>query len=141
MLMRTEDVTLIGATRLRRSDKAPKQARAAVAWWLATGPPVLPDAQQVVSELVTNACTRVEGGVDREWVAVSLSLGPDFIRIEVTDPGAFASEPHIPDYPPLEVESGRGIRIVMALSENNWGTFIKSSGHRVVWADLKIPSP
>ncbi|MEV1240612.1 ATP-binding protein [Nonomuraea sp. NPDC050022] len=137
MLMRTEAVTLIGATRLRRGDKAPKQARAAMTCWLTTGHAVLLDAQQVVSELVTNACTHVEGGAHREWVTVIASRGPGFLRIEVTDPGAFASEPHIPQYASPEIESGRGIHIVRELSDGNWGTFVNSAGHRVVWADLR----
>ncbi|MEU7831157.1 ATP-binding protein [Nonomuraea sp. NPDC049129] len=137
MPMRAEDVILIGATRLRRGRMAPKQARAAVAWWLADDHPTVPDVQQVVSELVTNACEHVEGGPDREWVTVSVGRGNGFFRVEVTDPGAFGAEPHMAE-PAPEAESGRGIRIVADLSNGCWGTFVTAVDHRIVWANVKF---
>ncbi|HUR07034.1 MAG TPA: ATP-binding protein [Nonomuraea sp.] len=137
MSMRTEDVGLIGATMLRRGSMAPKQARAAVAWWLADEHPTLPDVQQVISELVANACEHVEGGPHREWVIVSVGRGDGFFRVEVTDPGAFGAEPHMAE-PASEAESGRGIRIVAYLSNGCWGTFVTEAEHRIVWADVKF---
>jgi len=137
MSMRTEDVSLIGATRLRRGRMAPKQARAAVAWWLAHDHPTLPDVQQVVSELVANACEHVEGGPHREWVTVSVGRGDGFFRVEVTDPGACGAEPHMAE-PASEAESGRGIRIVADLSNGCWGTFVTEAEHRIVWADVNF---
>ncbi len=137
MPSQTEDVSLIGATRLRRSRMAPKQARAAVAWWLADDQPTLPDVQQVVSELVANACEHVEDGPHRDWVTVSVARGDGFFRVEVTDPGAFDAEPHMTE-PTSEAESGRGIRIVADLSNGCWGTFVTEAEHRVVWADVNF---
>ncbi|MCA2223116.1 ATP-binding protein [Nonomuraea aurantiaca] len=115
---------------------APKQARAAVARWLADHHPMVSDVQQVVSELVTNACEHVEGGRHREWVTVSVGRGDGFFRVEVMDPGAFSAEPHMAE-PALDAESGRGIRIVADLSNGCWGTFVTAADHRVVWADVK----
>jgi anti-sigma regulatory factor (Ser/Thr protein kinase) len=94
------------------------------------------DVQQVVSELVTNACEHVEGGRHREWVTVSVGRGDGFFRVEVMDPGAFSAEPHMAE-PALDAESGRGIRIVADLSNGCWGTFVTAADHRVVWADVK----
>ncbi|MEV1241407.1 ATP-binding protein [Nonomuraea sp. NPDC050022] len=139
MLVRIEGANLIGATRLRRSLEAPRHARAAVAWWLAADHPVLGDAQQVVTELVANACTHVEGGPHREWVTESIGRGVDCLRIEVADPGALASEPHLPENLALDGESGRGMRIVQELSGGRWGTYVTTAGHRVVWTDLGQP--
>ncbi|MEV1241471.1 ATP-binding protein [Nonomuraea sp. NPDC050022] len=137
MPMRAKDAIPIGATRLRRDHMAPKQARAAVAWWLANDLATVPDVQQAVSELVTNACEHVEGGPDREWVTVSVGRGNGFFRVEVTDPGAFVGEPHMAESAP-EAESGRGIRIVAELSNGCWGTFVTAADHRIVWADVKF---
>ncbi|MGW0801927.1 ATP-binding protein [Nonomuraea sp. NPDC002799] len=124
-----------GAT-LRRSDKAPWQARQAVKAWLTPDHPARSDALQVSSELVTNACEHVPPGVGRDWVELRLGFGGEFVRLEVIDPGTPERAPTlVPHQVGSMAESGRGLDIVARLSVR-WGTETVRRGCRVVWADL-----
>ncbi|MFD9941591.1 ATP-binding protein [Nonomuraea sp. NPDC059023] len=121
---------------MRRSAKAPWQARQAIRRWLAETHPVLPNALLIVSELVTNVIQHVPAGARRNWVKVRLGFANDVIRLEVTDPGTTTPEPL---FQPLQQgsmqSSGRGLGLVTNLSLR-CGTERTKSGHRVVWAEL-----
>ncbi|MFI6630049.1 ATP-binding protein [Nonomuraea fuscirosea] len=124
-------------TTLRRSAKAPRQARQAVGLWLADDHPTLrSNALLVVSELVTNVVVHMPAGAPHDWVKVRLGLADDFVRLEVTDPGTATPEP---SFRPVQVNSlessGRGLCLVASLSVR-CGTQRIECGHRVVWADL-----
>jgi len=99
------------------------RSRSELTEWLAT-PYVVGDAEVVVSELVTNA---VEHG--RSPVHMRLGLEGGGLRIEVAD--ASAVVPHLPP-PDLQRETGRGLRLVAALSRT-WGTTSTDEG-KFVWA-------
>ena len=88
---------------------------------------LIPDAQLVVTELVTNAIVHAETSCH-----VSLRLTDGGIRIAVSD----GDLNHQPDPKPfdLEREGGRGLLIVSTLAAA-WG--IAPGGHgKTVWADL-----
>jgi anti-sigma regulatory factor (Ser/Thr protein kinase) len=118
----------------------------ALCGWLGHDDPLLLDAQQVVTELITNAVTHVEDGERRDWVVLRVVRGSGSLRIEVIDPGTLdGDEPHVVRQPPPPdpttreglktlTESGRGLHIVKTLS-SAWGTYL-SGERRVVWAEL-----
>lgn len=89
------------------------------------------DAELVVSELFTNAVRHT----DSEKVNCELTLRGARLRVEVTDQGHGAGTPK--EQPrSTERESGRGLLLVGALSED-WGVRPDETGRgRVVWADL-----
>lgn len=142
-------VTLISAASLWRSNATPREARMALCGWLGQEDPLLLDAQQVVTELISNAVTHVECGEGREWVVLRVIRGSGSLRIEVIDPGSLDGDgPHVVRQPPTPdpkrreglkalTESGRGLHIVKTLS-SAWGTYL-SGQRRVVWADLPYP--
>lgn len=143
-------VTLISAASLWRSNEAPREARITLCVWLGQDDPLLLDAQQVVTELIANAVTHVEGGEGRDWVVLRVIRGSGSLRVEVIDPGALDGDgPHVVRQPPTPdpktceglkalSESGRGLHIVKTLS-GAWGTYL-SGERRVVWADLPYPT-
>ncbi|WP_219535558.1 ATP-binding protein [Nonomuraea guangzhouensis] len=143
-------MTLVSAASLRRSNEAPRQARTALCGWLGQDDPLLLDAQQVITELISNAITHVEGGEGRDWVVLRVARGNGSIRVEVIDPGAVDGDgPQVVRQPPTPdpktreglkalTESGRGLYIVRTLS-SAWGTYL-SGQRRVVWADLPYPA-
>jgi anti-sigma regulatory factor (Ser/Thr protein kinase) len=143
--------SLVSAVSLWRSNRTPRQARIALRGWLGQDDPLLLDAQQIATELISNAITHVEGGAGREWVVLRVARGKGFIRVEVIDPGVLDGDgPHVvrqaptPDPKSREglkalAESGRGLHIVKTLA-SAWGTY-PSGQRRVVWADLPYPAP
>ncbi|MFI7143680.1 ATP-binding protein [Nonomuraea sp. NPDC050022] len=143
-------MTLISAASLWRSNKTPREARMALCGWLGQDDPLLLDAQQIVTELISNAVTHVEGGEGRDWVVLRVIRGSGSLRVEVIDAGALDGDgPHVVRQPPTSdpstceglralTESGRGLHIVKTLSRA-WGTYL-SGQRRVVWADLPYPS-
>jgi anti-sigma regulatory factor (Ser/Thr protein kinase) len=88
---------------------------------------LVPDAQLVVTELVTNAIVHTETSCQ-----VSIRLAGEGIRIAVTD----GDLTHQPDPKPfdLEREGGRGLLIVSSLAAA-WGIAPDGNG-KTVWADL-----
>ncbi|WP_329426249.1 ATP-binding protein [Streptosporangium sp. NBC_01495] len=124
-------------TTLRRSDKAPWQARLAIELWLPDDHlSVRFNAQLVVSELVTNVIRHVPAGPQRDWVKVGLGFGNGFVRLTVIDPGTSTPEPRfVPLREGSMEQSGRGLGLVSVLSVR-CGTNLLLCGHRVVWADL-----
>lgn len=111
---------------------APAAARQVIAallqgWGLADG---IADAQQVVTELVTNAIRHAPGQASYELEVVGHTDG---VRIYVAD--ASPARP-IVRHAAAHVEHGRGIRIVRAVAAN-WGTDEHRGGKRV-WADILV---
>ncbi|TMR01618.1 ATP-binding protein [Actinomadura soli] len=94
--------------------------------------PLLDDLVTVVSETVCNAITHTDSG-DGGWVTVSLLAGKGVYRLEVSDDGAGGRRPHLKAE--TLTESGRGLRVVDALSES-WG-FRTDGARTVVWAELR----
>jgi anti-sigma regulatory factor (Ser/Thr protein kinase) len=116
---------------LQRDPVAPRTARALAisaleAWGLLD---VRDDVELVVSELVTNALrpgTRIA-------FLIALRSGTGEVEVAVWDDG-----PGLPEPKPqgLEAESGRGLFIVKARS-NDWGWRRSSDGiGKVIWATL-----
>jgi anti-sigma regulatory factor (Ser/Thr protein kinase) len=114
---------------------APAAARKVVAavlhgWGLAAG---IADAEQVVTELVTNAIRHAPGQACYELELVGRSDG---VRISVAD--GSAARPAVVHQSP-NVGHGSGMRIVQALAAS-WGAEEHRGGKRV-WADLAVGSP
>ncbi|WP_179271434.1 ATP-binding protein [Actinomadura meyerae] len=108
----------------------------------ADGLPAVDDLVLVVSELVANAITHTASGLAGGQVTVVLTAGGGLVRLEVADDGAGGDRPHVRDSAPRvrdEAETGRGMRIVAALSAR-WG--FRADGPRtVVWAEFPAPGP
>ncbi|MGP4003791.1 ATP-binding protein [Streptomyces sp. 8N706] len=94
-------------------------------------------AELIVSELVTNAVRHT----DSEKIGCELRVLGARLRVEVTDEGCTATEPH-PGSGDVDGESGRGLLLVDALSEE-WGVRPGENGRgHVVWAELACcPAP
>ena len=112
---------------------APRDARRLVAdqvteWGLDD---VRDDLRLIASELVTNALIHTSGPVE-----ISLSTGPDHVRIEVSDPSTVA--PEVTQADPDD-DHGRGLAIVASLSRD-WGVDYHPHG-KTVWADVATNSP
>ncbi|WP_144078245.1 MULTISPECIES: ATP-binding protein [unclassified Streptomyces] len=89
------------------------------------------DAQQIVSELVTNVVTHTNCSTFR----LEVRRGePGVVRIEVGDRSRLAPATRCPD---ACSEYGRGLLMVEALSFR-WGCELRRRG-KVVWAELKAP--
>ncbi|MFG1709489.1 ATP-binding protein [Nonomuraea sp. M3C6] len=138
----------LGVIQLARDARAPYLARKAVTAWAGAAHPARDILILVVSELVTNAVRHaadVSPGGDPDEFELTLSQGPDFLRLVVTDPGSPCSSPScIPmQAPNLYAERGRGLAIVDRLSRGRWGSYqLPVNGHRVVWCYLDLsPTP
>jgi serine phosphatase RsbU (regulator of sigma subunit)/anti-sigma regulatory factor (Ser/Thr protein kinase) len=123
---RTGTVTTLLLKGEPHSAKAARDHLAAVcaAWELPTR--LQDDAQVVVSELVSNACTHVGGAV-----RLRLQHRPGGLRIEVRDASpraGFAADPGV------QADTGRGLLVVQALA-SAWGTSVDGDS-KTVWAHL-----
>lgn len=99
-------------------------------WGLGAG---VADAEQVVTELVTNALRHAPGQASYELELVARTDG---VRIYVADDSPV--RPSVGHGVPRAAH-GRGLRIVQALAAD-WGTEEYRGGKRV-WADLAVASP
>lgn len=100
-------------------------------------------ATLVVSELVTNsvrAAPEADPGApgdpaDSPRLSVQLLVQPTALRVSVRD-----SDPGLPcpQVPGEEAESGRGLLLVRAVSDQ-WGAYRLPGGGKVVWAKLLLP--
>lgn len=118
--------------RLSPDSTAPHVARQAFAEWLP--PAILPDAQLVVSELVTNAVQHAQMDAFEE-IAVRARLTRDALRIEVEDTGQGFANP-TPAMPTPGSRGGRGLPIVARLARC-WGVGPHPAGGFRVWAKLR----
>lgn len=133
-----EESTLIAELRLYRNPRAVRRGRHVLAGWLGDDP-LLADAQQIVSELLTNAVVHPENGLGRESVVLRASRLDTDLLLEVIDPGPLGMLAlPAPAKSVIEAENGRGLGIVRDYAES-WGTYITDSGKRNVWAVLSAP--
>ncbi|MEU9760880.1 ATP-binding protein [Streptomyces sp. NPDC001834] len=93
----------------------------------------LEDAGLVVAELASNAA--LHGHVPGRDFRISLTVGGDTLRIEVTDVRGDAM-PRVPERDGESV-AGRGLLIVEALSAD-WGVRVGPFPRKTVWADLAL---
>jgi len=91
--------------------------------------PVVPDAQLVVSELVSNAVLYTAGSI-----MVTLKNGAKLVTVAVWDEDPTVV-PRLADAPSGR-PGGRGLKIVAALSER-WGYRFDPPG-KTVWAMLRV---
>jgi serine/threonine-protein kinase RsbW len=113
---------------------APSEARRELAERL---PGVLPpdlvdDLLLLTTELVTNGVRHSPAGRGGS-VDVSVRLGTDRVRVEVSDPGSGFD--HVPHVPGTLSEGGRGLFLVEALADR-WG--IADGARTTVWYELGV---
>jgi anti-sigma regulatory factor (Ser/Thr protein kinase) len=117
----------------------PEQVRAARAFVSGVPGESCADAEVVLllaSELVTNSVVHSGSAVAGGVVTVTVAAGDKVVRVEVTD----RSGDGVPVLPPAlgaadgEVERGRGMRLVEALS-TRWG-YQRGGGLATTWFEL-----
>ncbi|MEV3925731.1 ATP-binding protein [Actinomadura coerulea] len=127
------ELVVLGAVTLPGVHRSVRNARRFLRDMLPAGHPGLDDLMTVGSEIVCNAITHTTSG-DGGWVTVSLLAGAGIHRLEVADDGAAGGRPHVKGED--GTESGRGMRIVEALSDR-WG--FRTDGDRtVVWTEFRF---
>lgn len=93
------------------------------------------DARQrlslLVTELVANA-VKHSGHCGPFWIGLDISVGPDAVRVEVSDPGGGFTPPPAPAT--AVRESGFGLVLVDTLSDR-WG--VSAGGSTRVWLELE----
>ena len=100
------------------------EARQAVRAALTGSRFVVDDVVLMVSELVTNACRHA-----RPPVSLQLDIGPEDLRVDVSDGGGPAPTPA--EAGPDDT-GGRGLAVVEALAET-WGVEGEPPGSKSVW--------
>ena len=118
--------------RLPLDPRSVSTARAFVRQHLGADHPAYEDVRLAVSELVTNASAHGGRGNDGDLLKVTLRATPEFIRVEVLDPGG-VSWPQARDDMTPEDESGRGLTLVARLSGQRWGVRDHGAAGRSVW--------
>lgn len=98
---------------------------------LGAGHPALEDAEQCLSEVVTNAVRHTVSGRGGQ-VRVELGYSDRAVRVEVIDDGGSEYVPRVRDMAETG-ESGRGLRIVAALAAD-WSAERRGGGHVVRFA-------
>jgi len=114
--------------------RAPGLARSVVVRCLAEHlvPPVLEDAQLIVSELVSNSVSH-SGAPEGDDLVVRVHMWRGKCRLEVEDQGRDGLiEPRLPD---RAGGAGLGLGLVQMLSER-WGVLRAPGGPTRVWAQL-----
>ena len=109
----------------------PAAAAEAREWAGSLDPPPSPEAELLLTELVTNAVRHGRAGKDQA-VGVSVEREGNQLRIAVSDPG-----PGFEWAPPLgrqPEEGGYGLVLVDRLAER-WG-IRRSAGRTIVWLEL-----
>lgn len=128
---------LVAETRADRNAPALTRqlARVALAEWRIT-PGLIPDAQLICSELVSNAVQATRALPEAMPVGLRLLASSGRLVIEAWD-----CHPGYPVRQPASdvAESGRGLQIVHDLS-NRWGTRRVSASLKAVWAELLLPA-
>jgi anti-sigma regulatory factor (Ser/Thr protein kinase) len=100
-------------------------------WGLAD---LIPDAEMLVSELLTNALEASWRLDDRPPIALRLLADRYRLIIEAWDQDTTSCDLR-PQAPRSDEDHGRGLMVVDALS-HRWGVRRASASHKVVWAEL-----
>jgi anti-sigma regulatory factor (Ser/Thr protein kinase) len=93
-------------------------------------------AELLVSELVTNAVTASQAMADAQAIWLRLSSDKARLLIEVWDANPL---PPAPRTETLDEEDGRGLLLVMSLSERWDWRLLRESYGKVVWCELAAP--
>lgn len=93
---------------------------------------VVGDVRLLVSELVTNAL-RHSGLTETDSITLSVRLGVENVRVEVTDPGS-GFDPALTPTDPQDAD-GWGLYLVKTLSDA-WGVQAQAGG-TLVWFELR----
>jgi Histidine kinase-like ATPase domain len=97
------------------------------------------DIALVVSELLTNAVRHAapgaSGTASRSPIRLGLIQPGPCILCAVADPSQLVPVPREPDY---LAETGRGLHVISALSDN-WGYTSPGTAGKVVWAMFRLP--
>ncbi|MFD0536417.1 ATP-binding protein [Actinomadura luteofluorescens] len=127
------ELVVLGAVTLPGVHRSVRNARRFLRDMLPPGHPGLDDLMTVGSETVCNAITHTASG-DGGWVTVSLLAGEGVHRLEVADDGADGRRPRVKAEDGSE--SGRGMRVVEALSDR-WG--YRTDGDRTMCGRSSVP--
>jgi anti-sigma regulatory factor (Ser/Thr protein kinase) len=129
----------LGRTGLAGLPESVPRARRNVREWLGDEHPAIDDVVLAVSELVTNAVVHSDSSAG---VSIHLTLvaAEGVVYVEVRDPGAMFSAPHVRHEP--DAETGRGLLIVDEIS-SEWGIREHDRGRgRTVWCAIRFtPQP
>lgn len=91
-------------------------------------------AALLVTELISNSLAHSDSGKPGGTIAISVTVTPGGLLVEVTDDGA-GGGPVLREPADVEAERGRGLRLVDELSDA-WGHF-GWEGRMVTWFALK----
>ncbi len=102
-------------------------------------PALTADAEAIASEIVTNACAAVPPGSAGVTIIYTIHATPTGLHIYTWDIGPGQPRPAHPD---ADAETGRGLTIIDALTNSNWGWWpTPASGGKVVRATLTAHNP
>jgi anti-sigma regulatory factor (Ser/Thr protein kinase) len=125
---------LIGNLELARDLAEVGRARGLVRELLGDEHPARFDVELCLDELIVNSLLHT----DTEKVSVLVLAGDSTIRVEVVDAGAPGKAPHMRENPDnSESETGRGLHVVNALTNGNWGSRTGEAG-RMTWAQVEF---
>jgi hypothetical protein len=117
--------------------KARELTRDCLARW--DMPALSDDAVAIASELATNAVAAVPPGLHWPDLIYAIHAQPTGLRICTWDIGP--GHPR-PSHPHADAETGRGLAIIDALTNSNWGWWpTPVSGGKVIWATLTGHNP
>ncbi|GGS97602.1 MULTISPECIES: ATP-binding protein [Streptomyces] len=105
------------------------------AWGIAPDTDLAHDAALVIAELTANAATH--GSLPGRHFALTLTLCPDTLRIEVSDTRGEHRPPTPATAPPPLSESGRGLLLVESLT-THWEVHPRTPIGKTVSAHLDI---
>ncbi|MEV0591106.1 ATP-binding protein [Nonomuraea cavernae] len=130
---------VMGSIQLAGIRESVSHARSEVRRWLGEDHPAVDDAVLAASELVTNAL-RHSDARPYDLIGLTVTATEETVYVEVRDPGAAFSGPHLRQEP--EAEDGRGLLIVREISQE-WGTREHGRGlGRTVWCAIRAaPCP
>jgi anti-sigma regulatory factor (Ser/Thr protein kinase) len=96
-------------------------------------------AVAIASELTANAVAAVPPGTTGLSVIIAIHATPSGLRISAWDIGPGHPQPA---HAGPDAETGRGLTLIHALTEGNWGWWpTPASGGKVTWATLTAPEP
>jgi anti-sigma regulatory factor (Ser/Thr protein kinase) len=121
--------------RLQVRPDAPAEARREVGALADTLPPELrEDLQLLVSELVANSLRHAQL-TDADWISLHARIGPETVRVEVSDPGRRFEPLHGRD--PGTLGSRSGLWMLNQIA-NRWG--LVRDGATRVWFETDLPN-